>query len=182
MKVSQKSRSNRKPLTELLEKRGFEIVEESAIVFLEKGLPLSDNEISIVFNPVDIDGLLAFIDSLKSMSKQKNEMDIVTGKREDAYQVIQTNSVMYFSSDGNSTFCKADNQKFEINRKLYELERDLSIKGFVRVNKSYVVNILKLKEIAPWFGGRLLLLFKDSDDEIEVSRRYVASFKEFLGL
>lgn len=182
MKVALQSRRNRKLVAELLGKRGFQIVDDSPVVFLETGLPLDGSKITIVYSPDSIDSLFEFIDSLIFRSNNKKELDIVTGKHEDAYQVIQADDVSYFIADGNNTYFKVKNAKYEINKKLYELERDFSHKGFVRVNKSHVVNILKLKEIVPWFGGRLLLLFNSCDDEIEVSRRYVASFKEFLGL
>jgi len=58
----------------------------------------------------------------------------------------------------------------------------ISRNNFIRVNKSYIVNILMVKEIIPWFGGRLLLKFSGSEEKIEVSRNYVKDFKQFLGM
>ena len=90
--------------------------------------------------------------------------------------------VCFFMSDGNYVYCQTDVQRLEVNKKLYELESSYADMGFIRINKSHVVNILKVNEIVPWFGGRLLLSFKGIKDEIPVSRHYVSGFKEFLGL
>jgi len=104
------------------------------------------------------------------------------GKKDNAFEVLKPDTICFFISDGNYVYGQTENRKYEINKKLYELENNLAQKGFVRVNKSHIVNILKVKEIAPWFGGRLLLTFKGITDEIQVSRHYINHFKEFLGL
>ena len=182
MKVSVVSKQNRSLIIELLGKRGFNVVENSPVVFVEKDSRLPPGDINIIFDPDNLGTLFDFLDAMNSMPRQKNTTDVIPGKYEDSYQVIHIDDIVYFHSDGNNTFCTAGARIFEIKKKLYELEQDLSGRGFIRVNKSCVVNILKLKEIDPWFGGRLLLLFNNCDDEIEVSRSYVGSFKKFIGL
>lgn len=69
-----------------------------------------------------------------------------------------------------------------MKQKLFEMEKIISRKNFIRVDKSYIVNILAIKEIIPWFGGRLLLRFNGSEERIEVSRNCVQDFKQFLGM
>ena len=69
-----------------------------------------------------------------------------------------------------------------MKEKLYELEGKLPRSQFIRVSKSYIVNIGNVKEIIPWFGGRLILRFTSGNKEVEVSRSQVKSFKEFLGM
>ena len=52
---------------------------------------------------------------------------------------------------------------------------------FVRVNKSMIVNMLKVDKIVPWIGSRFVLDLK-SGDKIEVTRTYFADFKRRLGI
>ena len=72
-------------------------------------------------------------------------------------------------------------KKYRIKDKLYQLEEELAAEGFIRINKSEIVNILHIREIVPWFNGRLLLKL-DNKREVEVSRSYAGNFKDFLGL
>lgn len=69
-----------------------------------------------------------------------------------------------------------------MKHRLFEMEKLIACENFVRVNKSNIVNVLKIREIIPWFGGRILLRFTESDERIEVSRNYVKDFKQFLNM
>jgi DNA-binding LytR/AlgR family response regulator len=62
------------------------------------------------------------------------------------------------------------------------MEKLIACNNFIRVNKSNIINVLKIKEIIPWFGGRILLRFISSEERIEVSRNYVKDFKQFLDM
>jgi DNA-binding LytR/AlgR family response regulator len=90
--------------------------------------------------------------------------------------------VHYFVANGNYVYGQTHQGSIEINRKLFEIERDFRGSYFFRIHKSYVINIRWVREIIPWFGGRLLIRIKETDEEIEVSRNYVKAFKEFLGM
>ncbi len=50
-----------------------------------------------------------------------------------------------------------DISKFKIKEKLYELEPKLKTQGFIRISKSFIVNIVMIDRVQPWFNGKLLL-------------------------
>lgn len=52
---------------------------------------------------------------------------------------------------------------------------------FVRVSKSVILNVNKIKSLAPAFGGRYEALLKNGE-KIIISRQYVSSLKEVLGV
>jgi DNA-binding LytR/AlgR family response regulator len=171
-----------KVLTEVLNTRGLSIDDAASVSLVEKGLPVPGHGITILFDPAGLDELLAFLDQFKPGLQSHGENETVVGKKNDTYEIIKLESILFFEADDNDTYCQTQNSRYEVKKKLYELEKELRDKAFVRVNKSYLVNVLMISEIIPWFGGRLLLKFKDFKLEVEVSRSNVASFKSFIGM
>jgi DNA-binding LytR/AlgR family response regulator len=96
-------------------------------------------------------------------------------------EIIPFKEILYFEGKGNYAYCITVTGKYRIKEKLYELEKKMN-NEFIRVGKSFIVNITNIKEIIPWFGRRLLLKFTDNKSEIEVSKNYVKSFKSHLGI
>ena len=95
--------------------------------------------------------------------------------------ILPYEQIQYFEARGNNTYCISRSGEYRVKEKLYELEGNLSQEKFIRVSKSFIVNIENVKEILPWFGRRLILRFTDSKSEVEVSKNYVKTFKDFLG-
>lgn len=54
--------------------------------------------------------------------------------------------------------------------------------NMMRVHKSYLVNLDKVREVVPWFKGTYWLKVDGSADEIPVSKTQIKEIKEILGL
>lgn len=66
---------------------------------------------------------------------------------------------------------------------LSKLEDRLLEKSFFRTHRGYLVNLQKVKEIAPMFKGNYILKVKDKNtSEIPVSRRQARKLKAYLGM
>lgn len=66
---------------------------------------------------------------------------------------------------------------------LTELELRLAQTNLVRVHKSYIVNMDKVKEVVPWFKGTYWLKVEgDIEAEIPVSKSQIKEIKDILGL
>lgn len=66
---------------------------------------------------------------------------------------------------------------------LKDVESRLSRSGFLRTNKSFLVNINMVKEIEPWFNDTYLLIMKHYEkEEVPVSRHYLKDFKSAMGI
>lgn len=72
----------------------------------------------------------------------------------------------------NNVFLYSSMQTYETKQKLYELESILKEKYFLRVSKSLIVNLMKIKSIKPALNGRYLAVLEDGE-EIIISRKYV---------
>lgn len=65
---------------------------------------------------------------------------------------------------------------------LEELEARLAPLGFLRVNRQTLVNLRRVRELAPGFKGGLWVLVEGSEEPIVVARRRVGALRAQLGL
>ena len=89
--------------------------------------------------------------------------------------------VLYFESVDNRTFLYTETQVLEIRKRLYELEEILSDKDFVRISKSQLVNINKIKSLKPELN-RSITAEVINGEILCVSRRYTKQIKTLLSI
>lgn len=169
----------KKLLTDALALRGFSLSTTAPLAIVEKSCAFPKAGLVLLFDYESLGDLSDFLDKLgKKPDAQKN---IILGRRQDSdiFEIIPYKSILYFEGADNYVFAYTFSDKFRIKNKLYELEETLYEHGFIRINKSTLVNILHISEIIPWFNSKLLLRLNNST-EIEVSRNYVKPFREFL--
>lgn len=163
----------------ILSSKGIKVDMSSSIYLVEKGMELPSDVVAVVFETENIPVLMSFLDLLTD--KKDNNKQMIVGKRNDKYELISYKRIIYFEAQGNDVYCFDGKLKYFINYKLYEIENSLMDKGFIRINKSTVVNILHIEEVIPWFGSRFLIKLSDNL-EMEVSRSYSKTFKDYIGL
>lgn len=167
-------------LEELLAARNIIIDESSNIFIVEAGYEIPSGKLAIVF---EMAGLSSLIELVNKLSKNGDDASkTIIGKIDDKYEVIPLEQVFFYEARGNNVFCITANGEFKMKEKLYELEGNLPNNKFVRVSRSFIVNISNVKEVVPWFGRRLVLRFNEGKREVEVSKSYVKDFKDFLGI
>lgn len=125
----------------LIEGSGWTISDDSALVLAERGQPLPETGVVILFGPginEDIAGLigsLLFQDGILSEDGNISAKKYITGKKNDRYKVFDFNMIRYFHSDGNTVYASTMEGSFEVEGKLYEIEHELRNNGFVRIGK-----------------------------------------------
>lgn len=174
-------------LQEILEDRDFIISDDAELTLVERGHNLPDTGISIVFNSEEMEQLITFLKNIfiGDPSNDKNTAslpDHLLGQTGDNYELVNYQDIILLETEAGDIYARTSMKRdYRIKEKLYELEDMLAGDGFIRINKSNIVNILHINEIVPWFNGRLLLKLNNKK-EVEVSRSYAGDFKEFLGL
>lgn len=87
--------------------------------------------------------------------------------------------IFYAESVDNRLFVYTAKDSYEVKLKLYELEDILRGRTFLRVQKSLLLNLMKIKSIKPALSGRYTALLKNSE-EVVISRKYVSDLKNAL--
>jgi DNA-binding LytR/AlgR family response regulator len=97
-------------------------------------------------------------------------------------KAVPTNKIAYFFTHDKLSFIVShQGEKFPVDHSLEEIDAMLDPKYFFRINRKYVVHIEAVREIHPYFKGRLKLKLKpDVDEDIVISSEKTPSFKAWL--
>jgi DNA-binding LytR/AlgR family response regulator len=133
-----------------------------------------EDEIIIRCKQVD-EHLLKLVYALKACQEK-----LTVTRGADILQVMPS-EVFYFEAVDNKVFLYLEKDVYETKQKLYELEERFRGTDFVRVSKSVILNLSKVKSLSPAFNGRFEATMKNGEKVI-VSRQYVPVLKEKLGL
>lgn len=97
--------------------------------------------------------------------------------------LISYQDIIYAVAHGGRVTVAAANDEYEYNGTLTEMQERIKGSTLMRVHKSYIVNMDKVKEVIPWFKGTFWLKMDDrSNSEIPVSKTQIKPLKEILGL
>lgn len=97
---------------------------------------------------------------------------------------IQTDEIAFFTAENGLVFLTTHRkQRHLIDMTLDQLEAQLDNKRFFRANRQLIVQIDAIKQVAPYFKGKLLLhLVPSPEGEQTVSQSRAADFKRWLDL
>lgn len=109
----------------------------------------------------------------------KTRQGQLTGIQDGNQYEIPVTDICYVEAVDNRVFLYTNQQVYETRQKLYELEEVLREKYFLRISKSMLLNLMKIKSIKPALNGRFMAILQ-SGEEIIISRKYVPALKEML--
>jgi two-component system response regulator LytT len=110
-----------------------------------------------------------------------HKTEIIGKTDKEEYEILQYTDILYVESYGHEIIATTIRGKRTIKEKLYEVEGIFEDKGFLRVNKSFVINKRFIQTIKPTFNTKLILTMKNGF-VIEVTRNYYYAFKSSIGL
>lgn len=109
----------------------------------------------------------------------KSRQGRLTGVLEGKQYEISVIDIYYIEAVDNRVFLYCSRQVYETKQKLYELEKILEEKYFLRVSRSLLLNLMKVKSIKPALNGRFTAILQGGE-EIIISRKYVPELKKAL--
>src|SRR5829696_2418221 len=92
---------------------------------------------------------------------------------------IATADVAWAEAKGPHVLLHTKQGVFEIRDTLARLEVSLDARRFVRIHRSFIVNLGQIKELQPWFGGDAVLVLHGGQ-QLKVSRTYRAQLRQRL--
>jgi two-component system LytT family response regulator len=82
---------------------------------------------------------------------------------------VATKDIDWIEAEGNYVRLHVGKREYEFRETLTELEERLSPADFLRIHRSTIVNIQRIKEIQAWFHGYHRVLLQDGT-ELRMSR------------
>ena len=93
--------------------------------------------------------------------------------------ILSPRDIVSVYAEGQKVMIRGEEELYTVQKKLYELESELGDRHFVRISKSELVNIRKIKGMDLSITGTIKLVMKNGYETF-VSRRNVAKIKERL--
>ncbi len=103
----------------------------------------------------------------------------ITCRKNDEEFSIPVNDIFYVESVDKKAFVYCESEVYQSSLRLIELEEVLSHAGFVRVSKSAILNVEKLRGVKNLANSKLEALLVN-DERICVSRKYLKDIREVL--
>ena len=133
-------------------------------------------ETEIIINCKETDQhILKVIALVRALDKK------IIGIKDGATYILEAARILYIDTVDKKTFFYTEKEVYETPLRLYELEDQLGHGEFFRASKSTIINFNQIKSLRPDFGGRMIVQMNNGE-QLYVSRQYVPTIKEKLGL
>ena len=119
-------------------------------------------------------------DILSAMDLLENGSGGVTVMKDRSTYFCRLTQIYYIESVDKRTYVYTKNDCFESRDRLYEMEEKLGT-YYVRISKSMIVNLRKVRNVSAEPGGRMVAVLLNGERVI-ISRSYVKEIKRRLGI
>lgn len=107
-----------------------------------------------------------------------NKIPLYLGER---IILIEANQIVWIQLESGIVKMKVNEEVYNSHLTLPEFEQKLNPRMFLRVTRTTIVNLSKIKEVIPWFNRSYRLIMADkAKSEVDVSRRRAKRLKEIF--
>ncbi len=143
----------------------------------ERALVRAKQRIAQHLNPEEVSRLLSRVQQLSAAQDYPKRLAIPKHGR---ILFVDTKDIDWIEAEGNYVRLHLGGREYELRETLTELEGKLCPADFVRIHRSTIVNVHRIREIQPWFHGHHRILLEDGT-ELRMSR-YQRQIARRLGL
>ena len=108
------------------------------------------------------------------------DMQIAVRKDNETY-LLETEKILYIEAVDRKTFVYTNSENYESELKLYEIEKELIERDFLRISKNSIVNLRKIKSLKTDVNRKIRITLQNGE-QIVVSRMYSDELRKKLGL
>lgn len=141
--------------------------------------------IEIVEHAKDLQVIIQCRQKDEQVTRLKSHIELfdnkLQAKMDNEIHFVNSQDVLYFESVDNRMFLYTEDNVMEIRQRLYELELLLPREDFIRISKSQIVNINKIRALRPEIN-RTILATMCNGEQLSVSRKYVKPFRNLLSI
>lgn len=96
-------------------------------------------------------------------------------------EVLRIASIVFINADkGYSSICTKDGRKLLVRKLMKEWESILPEDLFLRIHNSTIINLEQMQRVEKWFNNTLRIYMRNSEEPLEVSKRYSSKVKARL--
>jgi len=117
-------------------------------------------------------------DANESLPEELRYLNFVKAGLGNSIYLISVKDIYYFMSDDKYTKVRSKDKEALINIPLKELEKQLDPKMFLRVRRSHIVNLDKVKAVRSTGIKKKVIDLSDIDEELPIGRRFNHLFKK----
>ena len=103
------------------------------------------------------------------------------GRKGNETFIVPIDDIFYFESVDGKIFFYTQNETYEAEARLYQVEESLKSLKFSRISKTVIANLDKMLSIKKAENSRLVATLKNKE-KLVVSRQYVSEIKKKLGV
>ncbi|MFJ5624533.1 LytR/AlgR family response regulator transcription factor [Peribacillus loiseleuriae] len=150
------------------------------------------NALDYLLKPFDENRIQKTLEKIQQMQRIGEEENTIhpslkkdhTGKMavpvDERIILLTCDDILYLESFEGKSIIKMMEHTYKFSEALVVLEKKLNRGQFIRVHRSFIVNMDHIIEIEPWFNSTYHLIMKDRS-KVPVSRTYVKELKQLLG-
>jgi two-component system LytT family response regulator len=86
-------------------------------------------------------------------------------------RLLKPDQIDWLEADGHYVRIRADGEDLLVRERLRSFERELDPGQFIRIHRSTIVNVERVRELRHWFGGDYQVFLRDGT-ELRLSRSY----------
>jgi two-component system LytT family response regulator len=118
----------------------------------------------------------------KESTLQLSDDDQVFVKDGEKCWFVKLSEIRLFESEGNYVRVFFEGNHPLILRSLNNLDERLNPKSFFRASRKHIINLKWVEKIENWFNGGLMVKLKGGGEQVEISRRQAAKFRDMMSL
>lgn len=118
----------------------------------------------------------------KAMSILENDEsnELLAVKKDSDIALLKYDDIFMFRVENKQVNVFTKDYDYIIKKPLYQIEENLN-SDFVRISKTTIVNLKKIKRVAPSLRGMMFIELKNGLKD-NISRKYLPNFKQALDL
>lgn len=117
---------------------------------------------------------------LEEMKAGNNYLERLVIKAAGRIYFLETNEIDWIEAEGNYVSVHSARKSHLLRETISSLESQLDPKKFVRVHRSSIVRLDRIKELQPWFHGEYRIILNDGT-QLTLSRNHRDKLQEALG-
>lgn len=121
--------------------------------------------------------ILALLEEMKAGSKYLERLVIKAAGR---IYFLETSEIDWIEAEGNYVSVHAGKKSHLLRETISSLEAQLDPKKFLRIHRSSIVRIDRIRELQPWFHGEFRVVLQNGM-QLTLSRNYRDKLQEALG-